>query len=365
MIEQRVGSSIEQHDYDALGRRIRTRNDLGQFDYTYLGQTEQMVSARLLGTPIGRDLIYEANAGDRRLYRLSHHGGGAPSYTYASAPEQLIDGIVETVEGQSALWAYDYDAAGRLKVADRSDGAQYDYAYDAADNVSHIEAPGGSQVFAHDVTNRIAQTGYVYDANGNRLEDPIRVYQWDAENRLIGVSHKSSPGRSSHFVYDGLGRRSVIEERAGLVTVGETRYAWCGQTLCQARNGSDVELRHYFEEGEHWRLQGSRLVYVRDHLGSVRGLVRAGDGALMGAHDYDPYGRLISVSGLYPREFGYAGMHHHVSSGLWLTRYRAYDSQTARWLSRDPIEEEGASICMGMSMGIRSAMRTRWGSIRC
>ncbi|NMG72851.1 RHS repeat-associated core domain-containing protein [Parazoarcus communis] len=61
----------------------------------------------------------------------------------------------------------------------------------------------------------------------------------------------------------------------------------------------------------------------------------------MGAHDYDPYGRLISVSGLYPREFGYAGMHHHVSSGLWLTRYRAYDSQTARWLSRDPIEEEG------------------------
>ncbi|NMG72077.1 cysteine peptidase family C39 domain-containing protein, partial [Parazoarcus communis] len=168
MIEQRVGSSIEQHDYDALGRRIRTRNDLGQFDYTYLGQTEQMVSARLLGTPIGRDLIYEANAGDRRLYRLSHHGGGAPRYTYASAPEQLIDGIVETVEGQSALWAYDYDAAGRLRVADRSDGAQYDYAYDAADNVSHIEAPGGSQVFAHDVTNRIAQTGYVYDANGNR-----------------------------------------------------------------------------------------------------------------------------------------------------------------------------------------------------
>ncbi|NMG72846.1 RHS repeat-associated core domain-containing protein [Parazoarcus communis] len=155
------------------------------------------------------------------------------------------------------------------------------------------------------------------------------------------MSHKSSPGRSSHFVYDGLGRRSVIEERAGLVTVGETRYAWCGQTLCQARNGSDVELRHYFEEGENWRLQGSRLVYVRDHLGSVRGLVRAGDGALIGAYDYDPYGRLISVSGLYPGEFGYAGMHHHVSSGLWLTRYRAYDSQTARWLSRDPIEEEG------------------------
>ena len=79
--------------------------------------------------------------------------------------------------------------------------------------------------------------------------------------------------------------------------------------------------------------------------------VRAGDGALMGAYDDDPYGRLISVSGLYPGEFGYAGMHHHVSSGLWLTRYRAYDSQTARWLSRDPIEEEGGVNLYGYVNG--------------
>ena len=90
--------------------------------------------------------------------------------------------------------------------------------------------------------------------------------------------------------------------------------------------------------------------------------VRAGDGALMGAYDDDPYGRQISVSGLYPREFGYAGMHHHVSSGLWLTRYRAYDSQTARWLSRDPIEEEGASIYTPMWGGTRSPSSIRWGS---
>ncbi|WP_368737418.1 RHS repeat-associated core domain-containing protein [Parazoarcus communis] len=44
-------------------------------------------------------------------------------------------------------------------------------------------------------------------------------------------------------------------------------------------------------------------------------------------------------------------MHHHVSSGLWLTRYRAYDSQTARWLSRDPIEEEGGVNLYAYAVG--------------
>jgi RHS repeat-associated protein len=34
-------------------------------------------------------------------------------------------------------------------------------------------------------------------------------------------------------------------------------------------------------------------------------------------------------------------MQYHAQSGLYLTKYRFYDPQTGRWLSRDPIEEEG------------------------
>ena len=40
-------------------------------------------------------------------------------------------------------------------------------------------------------------------------------------------------------------------------------------------------------------------------------------------------------------DFGYAGMFYHKGSGLYLTQYRVYDPETARWLSRDPIGEDG------------------------
>ena len=34
---------------------------------------------------------------------------------------------------------------------------------------------------------------------------------------------------------------------------------------------------------------------------------------------------------------------YHADSGLYLTRYRAYDPRTARWLSRDPIGFRGGA----------------------
>jgi RHS repeat-associated protein len=42
--------------------------------------------------------------------------------------------------------------------------------------------------------------------------------------------------------------------------------------------------------------------------------------------------------------FGFAGMQYHAPSGLYLTKYRAYDPETGRWLSRDPIEEARVNL---------------------
>ena len=56
-------------------------------------------------------------------------------------------------------------------------------------------------------------------------------------------------------------------------------------------------------------------------------------------YEYDPYGRRTKVSGTMEAAFGYTGHFWHEPSGLWLTWFRAYDPETGRWISRDPIEE--------------------------
>jgi RHS repeat-associated protein len=58
-------------------------------------------------------------------------------------------------------------------------------------------------------------------------------------------------------------------------------------------------------------------------------------------YDYDPYGNVTKLSGDLDTDFAYTGHYYHAPSGLHLAPYRGYDPRLGRWLSRDPIEEEG------------------------
>ena len=146
--------------------------------------------------------------------------------------------------------------------------------------------------------------------------------------------------------YDGEGRRVVIIETDG-ATRTETRYT-CEGRICQARDENDQPIAYFFNEGEYWPtpgvppsplMPGDKHLYAKDHLGSVRDTLDK-TGSITARFDYDPYGGWLTQPETVP-QFGYAGMFYHAPSGLYLTHYRAYDPKTARWLSRDPIEEEG------------------------
>jgi RHS repeat-associated protein len=143
--------------------------------------------------------------------------------------------------------------------------------------------------------------------------------------------------------YDGLGRRTAVKEYTNSNNFTETRYLWCGERICQARNSSDGVIRRYYEEGE--QQIGPNITpyyYAQDHLGSVRDLVDA-KGKVFASYDYDPYGKPTrsTTNGSARADYRYAGLFYHAPSGLYLTHYRAYDPVTARWLSRDPIGERG------------------------
>lgn len=186
-----------------------------------------------------------------------------------------------------------------------------------------------------------ATTSPVYDAAGNLTDDGAgKTYEWDAENRLLAIN---SGTLRSEFTYDPLGRRVQIVEKDGGTVVSTKHQLWEGVQVAEERDGSNTVTKRFYAQGV--QIPGAtspddKLFYTRDHLGSVRELTDSA-GALRARYDYDPYGRTTKVSGDLDTDFGYTGHYYHATSGLYLTLYRAYDPNTARWLSRDPIEERG------------------------
>jgi RHS repeat-associated protein len=343
LIGRTVDTNAETFAYDSLSRLTSHLNALGAFDLSYLGETGQITSRQLRGAAARTAWSYDTNTNDRRLTAISN-SGAARGYQYTTTPEYIISHIAETATSGAAAptqaWDYTYDPADRLLQGISSGGLQYAYAYDADDNLMSQQGATGAMSASYNAVNQITNLGsgqaFVYDANGNLTDDGVRTYNWDAENRLIGIVSKADSTQVATFRYDGLGRRIAIVGADGV----ETRYLWCGEALCQARGSDDTVSRRYYSEGE-LAPGGASLFYAQDHLGSVRDVLSAQDGSLVTSNDYDAYGNPIQAPGFAATDFRYAGMFYERNSGLYLTHYRAYDPVTARWLSRDPIEERG------------------------
>ncbi|WP_075089936.1 RHS repeat-associated core domain-containing protein [Verrucomicrobium spinosum] len=192
-----------------------------------------------------------------------------------------------------------------------------------------------------------------YDANGNMIEQldgggtVTQKFEWDAENQLLAMQSASSPAagvKRTEFSYDGFGRRvrqvEKLHNGASWAVLSQWNYIWNGLELAQKRDSTSATvLVTYFTSGE--KAGADALVYLSDHLGSVRRWYRVSDGVVGGA-DFSAYGeRTLSFSGPGEAERGYTGHLTHSSSGLLIAPYRAYDPKYARWLSEDPIGETG------------------------
>jgi RHS repeat-associated protein len=195
------------------------------------------------------------------------------------------------------------------------------------------------------VTNNGVAKTLTYDLNGNLAlavtATSTNTYLWDAANRLVQITQLSTinPQLVSEFTYDGAGRRVQIIEKTNGVAISTNKYVWDGLELCEQRNNTGGTVtKRFFVQGE--QISGTNYFFTRDHLGSVREMVDS-NGTIQARYDYDPYGRRTKVSGSLDADFAYAGYYCHSVSGLYLTLFRAYDSDLGRWLSRDPIAEYG------------------------
>ena len=352
------GCNIETFGYDPISRLTSHYSPLGTFNYTYLGQTDQVTSRSINngGPTISTAWGYDTNINDRRLISITN-SGAARSYSLSyltpggtTNPYDIQS--ISDIAGSGNPWtsqthSYAYDGVDRLLSATAPATGNYGYAYDKVDNATTVSMPKGPVHPTYNAFNELAAWGskqYAYDADGNTLSgDGTRTYKWDSENRLIEIDYAGSL-KKSQFSYDGLGHRTVDVETAANGGTTTTRYLWCGSHICQSRDGSDNPLRRDLEEGEVNLLNDMQpLIYMPDQLGSVRDVLDGGTGNLLDSFDYTPYGSVARTSGTTSMDYHYAGLFLHSASALNLSATRPMDGVTGRWLNRDPIGELGGT----------------------
>ncbi len=170
--------------------------------------------------------------------------------------------------------------------------------------------------------------------NSNLSSDGTRTYTFDAADRLKTITQGAT---TVTFAYDGLGRR--LKQTVGAT---ETRYLWCGTTICQIRSAADAWTHRLYPEGEYRATGTKKYLYLTDHLGSVRDVIDiTGTPTLVGSFDYRPYGEVARSWGTVTTGYTYAGLFAQTNTGLLLSTTRAYNPANGKWLNVDPIREAG------------------------
>ena len=249
---------------------------------------------------------------------------------------------------------------------------QYGYAYDPIGNrLTSTKNQASTTYTANQLNEYTAISGQpdpTYDNDGNMTSQGGWTYQWDAENRLIEAVQTpvQTDSKKLTFAYDYMSRRyskkvyvytaaSQYELQSSITFVYD---GWNMIRELDAMNGNAVIRSHVWGLDLSQTLQGaggvggllgtltsdsSLLTACYDANGNVTEYV-ASDGAIAAHYEYDPFGNTTASSG--PSA---GSMPHRFSSkyldgetGLYYYGYRYYAPGTGRWISHDPIEEDGS-----------------------
>ena len=224
------------------------------------------------------------------------------------------------------------------------------------------ENPVSGNVFVPEDTEQ-----FTYDDDGNLTQDGRWAYTWDGENRLISMkslaSTPSNSWKSLKFEYDYKSRRSakVVSNWTGSawsrVTFDQFFYdEW--NLLAVLEFNSTVKQTFIWGLDLSGTIQGDGgvggLLAVIDNTnganfvaydgnGNVAGLVKSSDGAASANYEYGPFGEFIRQTGPMAKAnaFRFSSKCQDGESDLLYYGYRYYNPSTGRWLSRDPVGENG------------------------
>ena len=362
------GGQLVQYGYDPVGNRIRTTYPDGRMvSYGYDNVNRLSGVTDWTGSITSYD--YDANS---NLVDMTYPNGRETEYTYDDA--NRLTYLVNT-DGEDVVssHAYTLDAVGnRLQVAESglniafglnvaTTTYEYDilnrldtvtspvttvaYTYDSSGNRLSMATTDGNVsstvAYTYDAGDRLLSAGgttYTYDNNGNRIGknevNATTSYRYDDAGRLTGVSLPG--GTSVEFVYDGDGNRLS----KSVNSTNTTQYVWdvnggLPQVLTET-DGQGTSLSLYgLQRISMTNSSGGQIYYQYDGLGSVRGL-SDDSGNTVARYSYDAFGEPDLITGQEDNNFLFTGEQMDSETGLIYLRARYYDTETGRFISKDP-----------------------------
>ena len=312
--------------YDNLGARVERKNLPNGTYETYEYDARGRVTEILL-----------SDSGDDLLRKLA--------YTYNEVDN--IEQIVETREGPTTITkTYAYDAIDQLIEETWSTGYSAEYEYD--ENGNRTRRTVGTTVEDYfygdddELTEiKIGSTvvkSFGYDGAGRRTSATYSGvttnYAYDYESRITSITRTGVTANS--FAYNGLDTRVSKTD-----STGTTSYKRAGAYVTDSLLKSTVSSTTTDHTPGVSSRTGSDSAFL--HSGIENADTQTDDGGDVSAmRRYDAFGNPVAAWGGWQGPFGYGGPYGYQSDpdhGLMLLGHRYYESDTGRFLTRDPIKD--------------------------
>jgi RHS repeat-associated protein len=384
LIAERSGDRVTRYDFDTFGRLLaRVLPNGTRTAYAY-DKKHRLTSVEHAGErfDIARDacgneasitpaerrfaLLFGRDPLDRLIdQRVAprRQDGSFGSAVQARQAKFDFDGRPESVTDERwGIDTFDYDPLGRL-TSWRGAAEKQTFRYDEADGlIGRFEAASKEskpwKVAGGSLLVETPSAKMAYDKRGRRVgvrdltvtegAERVTEYRWDSRDRLREV--KKPDGTLIRYAYDALDRRirkEVHTDSSGRPS-SVVDFVWSGDVVVAelSEGGAARTFVHRpmtFEPLLHEE-RGEVFLCANDHLGTVRELIDK-QGGVAWARRADPWGATVAEYTDPLREragrsvsspFRLVGQYADEDTGLALTRYRAFDASTARWLSPDP-----------------------------
>ena len=266
---------------------------------------------------------------------------------------------------------FTYNSRGELVGDQLRPGGRFGYQYDNIGNRKEAFEFGSTTDYETDELNRyagIAGNGAAafvpqYDADGNqtlvKTSTGIWTVTYNAENRPVKFESEDG-GTTVECAYDSMGRRFEKKVTVGGTTGFHARYLYRDYLQvaeCDLTGETPKLVRSYLWDPSEpeatrvlamtrWEANGTQvkehLYCMHDAMKNVTSLFGEARGR-RALYEYRPYGGLVTSEGNMAQEnkFRFSCEYMDDELGLIYYNYRHLNPRDGRWISRDPIKEEG------------------------